>query len=112
MTPYCSGTGYVTVFTALKFMANDGRTFRMPAARDRQHNRRDAISNVVIADSGQAVSGKDLARRSPAPRVAAWQIPPLHLLKREESRLAIRGESPNPICKEIALKSNPANSIT
>jgi hypothetical protein len=40
--------GYVTVFTAPKFMANDGRTCRMPAPRDRPHNRRDAIANVVI----------------------------------------------------------------
>ena len=36
-------TGYVTVFTALKFMANDGVHFEC-----RQHNRRDAIANVVI----------------------------------------------------------------
>ena len=43
----CSLTGYVTVFTALKFMANDGVHFNA-APRDRQHNRRDAIANVVI----------------------------------------------------------------
>src|SRR5712672_2644967 len=30
--------------------------------------------------------------------------PPLHQFEREESRLAIRGNPQNPICKEIALQ--------
>jgi hypothetical protein len=44
----CLLQGYVTVFTTLKFMANDGVHVASPAPRDRQHNRRDAIANVVI----------------------------------------------------------------
>src|SRR5262245_66589859 len=51
-----------------------------------------------------SVSGTDPAPWSPAARVVASLNSPLHQLEREESRLAIRGNPQNGICKQTAAR--------
>src|SRR6266849_8876217 len=50
---------------------------------------------------------------SPPSRRSRGRIanPPLHQFEREESRLAIRGNPQNPICKEIALQRSKTSKF-